>query len=61
MVQCLQSFYYTLPHDSGKVLSFHDGCPSVIRLSVFLFPDDNLSKYHLIVENIKIDSKRNDL
>ena len=23
-------------------------CPSVVRLCVFLFPDDNLSKYHWI-------------
>ena len=44
---------YALPHDSGRVLWFYTGhpCvrPSVVCPSVrILFPDDNLSKHHLI-------------
>ena len=44
-----QSFY-TPPHDSGGVLWFHIGRPSVmVRLSVHIsFPDDNLSKHQWI-------------
>ena len=45
-------FLYSATRDSGGVLWFHVGrpsvCPSVrlsfVRPSVFLFPDDNLSK-----------------
>ena len=44
--------FYTLPHNSGGVLWFHVGCPcvrpSVVRPSVFLFLDNNLSKYEWI-------------
>ena len=48
--------FYTLQHNSGRVLWYYVGypcvcssvCPSVclsyVRLSVFLFPDDKLSK-----------------
>ena len=45
--------FYTLPHDSGRVLWFHIGLPcvspSVVCPSVhFLFPDDSLSKHQWI-------------
>ena len=45
--------FYTLPHNSGRVLWFHVGRPwvrpSVVRPSVrFSFPDDNLSKHQWI-------------
>ena len=45
--------FYTPPHDSGGVLSFHYGrpcvCPSVVRPPVRIsFPDDNLSKHQWI-------------
>ena len=39
--------FYTLPHNSGMVLWFHIGC-SCVRPSIFLFTDDNLSKYQRI-------------
>ena len=41
--------FYTPPQDSGGVLWFHVGCPSVrplvVRPSIHPFPDDNLSKH----------------
>ena len=44
--------FYTPPHNSGGVLRFHVGRPCIRPLSicpsVFLFPDDNLSKHQWI-------------
>ena len=40
--------FYTPPHNSGGVLLFHVGHLCVICLSVFSFPNDNLSKFQWI-------------
>ena len=60
----IQKFrFYTLPHDSGRALWFHVGCPRVrppvnpfvCRESVRIFvPDDNLSKCQWISTKLGI-------
>ena len=57
MADILKIYFYTPPHNSGRVLWFHIGRPcvrscvhlSVVRPSVrFSFPGDNLSKHQWI-------------
>ena len=56
------TYFYTPPHNSGGVLWFHVGRPwvrpsvrpSVVRPSVFSFPDDNLSKHRWIFTKLGI-------
>ena len=44
----IYSHFHTLPHDSCGVSWYHIGCPPGVHLSIFLFPDDNSSKYQWI-------------
>ena len=58
--------FYTPPHDSGRVLCYHVGCPcvrvsihlsihlSVVSPSVFSFPDDNLSNCQWIFTKLGV-------
>ena len=51
--------FYTPPHNSGEVLWFNIGCRESVLChmsvcpSVFLFPDDNLSK-HVVLLSVRI-------
>ena len=44
----IYSHFHTLPHDSCGVSWYHISCPPGVHLSIFLFPDDNSSKYQWI-------------
>ena len=38
--------FYSPPHNSGRVLWFHIGCPCLCLSVRFSFPDDNLRHFH---------------
>ena len=54
----IMTVFYTLPHNSDEVLWYHVGCTcvrkSVVRVSVLLFPDNNLSECQWIFTKLSV-------